>query len=340
MTWPRSAPTGSVRRTSPDSSRPAPGSCPRGSCPIPRALRMRLTLNGEVMQDATTEDLAFDVPALLSYASSVAILQPGDLLITGLPGGQRLALEAIPDRWRRRRVDDRGTGHAAQPGARADRRASALAGGPAMTLRQSQFVPPVPLILARELGLLDGIDLEARRTSGSPEQLAGLLAGDIDIASPRSTTSSRGPLPAPTWARRPDRGDHPAGHLCDDPDSHGSRISRAADSLWMPPATASRSSRDICSSATGSHRRLRRGRRRQGAPRLPCSPELSTPLSSGRPLTVRRSDASAPLLATVARDSARVSRARARRAIRAHRTRTSSPRICTRFGWPSTPRSG
>ena len=51
-----------------------------------------------------------------------------------------------------------------------------------MTLRQSQFVPPVPLILARELGFLDDIDLEVSRTTGSPEQLAGLLAGHIDIA--------------------------------------------------------------------------------------------------------------------------------------------------------------
>lgn len=50
-----------------------------------------------------------------------------------------------------------------------------------MTLRQSQFVPPVPLVLACELGFLDGIDLEVSRTTGSPEQLAGLFAGDIDI---------------------------------------------------------------------------------------------------------------------------------------------------------------
>ncbi|MET0780078.1 MAG: fumarylacetoacetate hydrolase family protein, partial [Microbacterium sp.] len=55
--------------------------------PDPSALRMRLTLNGEIKQDATTDDLAFDVPALLSYASSIAILQPGDLLITGSPAG-------------------------------------------------------------------------------------------------------------------------------------------------------------------------------------------------------------------------------------------------------------
>ena len=51
-----------------------------------------------------------------------------------------------------------------------------------MTLRQSQFVAPVPLVVARELGLLDDIDLDTHRTTGSPEQLTGLLAGDIDIA--------------------------------------------------------------------------------------------------------------------------------------------------------------
>lgn len=51
-----------------------------------------------------------------------------------------------------------------------------------MTLRQSQFVPPVPLIVARDRGLLDGIDIETRRTTGSAQQLTELRAGDIDIA--------------------------------------------------------------------------------------------------------------------------------------------------------------
>ncbi|MBW9110380.1 fumarylacetoacetate hydrolase family protein [Microbacterium ureisolvens] len=55
--------------------------------PDPGALAMRLRLNGEVMQDSSSADLAFDVPALISYASSVAVLQPGDLLITGSPAG-------------------------------------------------------------------------------------------------------------------------------------------------------------------------------------------------------------------------------------------------------------
>jgi 2-keto-4-pentenoate hydratase/2-oxohepta-3-ene-1,7-dioic acid hydratase in catechol pathway len=55
--------------------------------PDPSTFHMVLALNGQVMQDATTDDLAFDVPALLSYASSVAILRPGDILITGSPAG-------------------------------------------------------------------------------------------------------------------------------------------------------------------------------------------------------------------------------------------------------------
>lgn len=55
--------------------------------PDPAALRVRLELNGQVMQDTTTDDLLFDIPSLISYASSVAILRPGDLLITGSPAG-------------------------------------------------------------------------------------------------------------------------------------------------------------------------------------------------------------------------------------------------------------
>ncbi|RRJ85737.1 fumarylacetoacetate hydrolase family protein [Gulosibacter macacae] len=55
--------------------------------PDPTALRIRLLLNGEVKQDSLTDDLLFDIPSLIAYASSVARLQPGDLLITGSPAG-------------------------------------------------------------------------------------------------------------------------------------------------------------------------------------------------------------------------------------------------------------
>lgn len=51
-----------------------------------------------------------------------------------------------------------------------------------MTLRQSQFVPPVPLIVAEAGGMLGAVDLAVERTTGSPEQLARLMSGEIDIA--------------------------------------------------------------------------------------------------------------------------------------------------------------
>ena len=190
---------------------------------------MRLTLNGQVMQDATTDDLAFDVPALLSYASSVAILQPGDLLITGSPAGNGSHWKRFLHRRRPRRVDDLRPRNPAQPRAQSERRASPVAGRPSVTLRQSQFVPPVPLIVAGECGLLDGIDLEAHRTTGSPQQLAGLRAGDIDIAVTAIDNLYRvDGCRSRRAARRPDRSHDAAGHLARTRPSMTSPISRAS----------------------------------------------------------------------------------------------------------------
>ena len=39
------------------------------------------------MQDGTTADMVFDVPALIEYISDVIALDPGDLVITGTPSG-------------------------------------------------------------------------------------------------------------------------------------------------------------------------------------------------------------------------------------------------------------
>ena len=51
------------------------------------ALALRTTLNGDVRQDASTADLIFDVPTLVAHASSFMTLLPGDVLLTGTPGG-------------------------------------------------------------------------------------------------------------------------------------------------------------------------------------------------------------------------------------------------------------
>lgn len=55
--------------------------------PDPQALRIRLSLNGTVMQDEGTDDMIFDVARLVEFASAHAELQPGDLLMTGSPAG-------------------------------------------------------------------------------------------------------------------------------------------------------------------------------------------------------------------------------------------------------------
>ncbi|MGN7947124.1 fumarylacetoacetate hydrolase family protein [Microbacterium sp. 22215] len=71
----------------------APGFLPTGPFLVPAPfvdpadLTLRLELNGEVMQDASTDDLLFDVPALISGASQTMPLLPGDVLLTGSPAG-------------------------------------------------------------------------------------------------------------------------------------------------------------------------------------------------------------------------------------------------------------
>jgi 2-keto-4-pentenoate hydratase/2-oxohepta-3-ene-1,7-dioic acid hydratase in catechol pathway len=50
-------------------------------------IEIRLTLNGEQMQGASTADLIFSVPALLSHLSGLMTLEPGDVVSTGTPDG-------------------------------------------------------------------------------------------------------------------------------------------------------------------------------------------------------------------------------------------------------------
>lgn len=45
------------------------------------------TLDGEVMQHATTDDLVFKPTALVDYISHIVTLNPGDVIITGTTGG-------------------------------------------------------------------------------------------------------------------------------------------------------------------------------------------------------------------------------------------------------------
>jgi 2,4-diketo-3-deoxy-L-fuconate hydrolase len=53
----------------------------------PQALRIRLDLNGETMQDESTADMIFGVARLIEYLSAAVALQPGDVICTGSPAG-------------------------------------------------------------------------------------------------------------------------------------------------------------------------------------------------------------------------------------------------------------
>ena len=60
---------------------------PAADVPDPQALRIRCLVNGEVRQDSSTADMVFSVAELIAFASEAITLEPGDLLLTGTPGG-------------------------------------------------------------------------------------------------------------------------------------------------------------------------------------------------------------------------------------------------------------
>jgi acylpyruvate hydrolase len=50
-------------------------------------LEVRCEIDGEIMQQSRTADLLFSPADILAYASQIVTLNPGDLILTGTPGG-------------------------------------------------------------------------------------------------------------------------------------------------------------------------------------------------------------------------------------------------------------
>jgi len=82
-----------------------PGFFPTGPYLVPREfvndyrkLRLTLRVNGETMQDEQVEDIIYGVEELVSHASHLTELRPGDLILTGSPGGNA---SQYGDRWLR-----------------------------------------------------------------------------------------------------------------------------------------------------------------------------------------------------------------------------------------------
>ena len=57
----------------------------------PDDLALGCSVDGEVVQDARSSDLIFDIPTLIAELSSVLTLYPGDVIFTGTPSGVGMA---------------------------------------------------------------------------------------------------------------------------------------------------------------------------------------------------------------------------------------------------------
>ncbi len=83
-----------------------PTFCPLGPAivtadevPEPHELHIRLTIDGEVLQNSNTRELIFRIPELVEYLSSITPLLPGDIISTGTPPG--VGMGRSPKRWLR-----------------------------------------------------------------------------------------------------------------------------------------------------------------------------------------------------------------------------------------------
>jgi 2-keto-4-pentenoate hydratase/2-oxohepta-3-ene-1,7-dioic acid hydratase in catechol pathway len=65
--------------------------------PDPTQLWLTTTLNGEQVQHSQTDDLIFDIPAIIEYISGITPLQAGDIIATGTPDGVGMARK--PPLW-------------------------------------------------------------------------------------------------------------------------------------------------------------------------------------------------------------------------------------------------
>lgn len=65
--------------------------------PDPHVLAIKLSIDGELLQNSNTDQLVFKAPDLIAYLSSIMTLEPGDIISTGTPAG--VGLGRKPQRW-------------------------------------------------------------------------------------------------------------------------------------------------------------------------------------------------------------------------------------------------
>jgi len=65
----------------------------RDEIPDPQNLKLWLTLNGELIQNSSTQQMIFGIRTLVSYVSHFMTLLPGDVITTGTPPGVGLGFK-------------------------------------------------------------------------------------------------------------------------------------------------------------------------------------------------------------------------------------------------------
>lgn len=61
--------------------------------PDPEALALRTWVNGELRQESSTAQLIFGIEQMIAFIGETCTLQPGDLILTGTPGGVGMSMQ-------------------------------------------------------------------------------------------------------------------------------------------------------------------------------------------------------------------------------------------------------
>ena len=70
-----------------DESAPMTAIKPAARTPDNEPMSLWLYVNNEKRQEGTTEEMIYSVPEIISFLSTLYVLKPGDLIMTGTPGG-------------------------------------------------------------------------------------------------------------------------------------------------------------------------------------------------------------------------------------------------------------
>ena len=84
----------------------------------PHALTVSLKVDGRTLQSGSTRNMLFDVADLVSYLSTLQVLEPGDIIATGTPAG--VAAPAQAAGVAQARLDRRSRGRRPWPPAQSD----------------------------------------------------------------------------------------------------------------------------------------------------------------------------------------------------------------------------